>query len=159
MANSIDKALDKSGVQKFWDKIKNFFVTKKEVFGSEDNRSGSDYNAGLVPSASSRYTSDMFLKSDGTWRKPQYEIGKVDLSSSGQKTIACGFRPTTFIMKNTDGTIYYAYQDGTSFVTTFISNFTVSDTGVTFRANSTISGVIIWEAYGEKLPSDAHIGG
>ena len=128
-----------------------------DIFGSENNKSGNNYNAGLVPPASLHTSADMYLKSDGTWKRPQYKIGTIDLSTPGQKTITCGFRPTTFSMKQQDGLTIYAYQDGVSFITTAMSNFIVNDTEVTFRLNTALASNVIWEAYGEELPLDARI--
>ena len=89
--------------------------------------------------------------SKSEWKKTQYKIGEIDLSTPGQKTITCGFRPTTFSMRQRGGLTVYAYQDGVSFITTAISDFKVNDTEVTFRLNTNLDSNVIWEAYGEDL--------
>ena len=97
MSIKLNNALDKSGVQIFWEKIKNFFVTKEEakvqflnqddiniqdlvsksknVFGSKnESNTGvggtTTYLPGLVPSSALTYTGDRYLKGDGTWAAP-----------------------------------------------------------------------------------------
>ena len=122
--SKINKALDKSGVQGFWGKIKMFFISKEDA-------------------------KNYLTKSE--WKKTQYKIGTIDLSTPGQKTITCGFRPTTFSMRQRGGLTVYAYQDGVSFITTAISDFKVNDTEVTFRLNTNLDSNVIWEAYGEDL--------
>ncbi len=122
--SKINKALDKSGVQGFWEKIKMFFISKEDA-------------------------KNYLTKSE--WKKTQYKIGTIDLSTPGQKTITCGLRPTTFSMKQQDGLTVYAYQDGVSFITTAMSDFIVNDTEVTFRLNTALTSNVIWEAYGEDL--------
>ncbi len=112
MSMRLDDALDKSGVQIFWEKIKNFFVTKEEaegqflnqddidiqdfasksknVFGSKntDNKgidSATTYLPGLVPSSAIAVTGYRYLKGDGTWHAPLVvATGKYsDTNSSG----------------------------------------------------------------------------
>ena len=94
---SLNDALDKSGVQIFWEKIKNFFVTKEEaeeqfltqddidinniarkdrnMFGESnlDNKGspgGVIYAPGLVPSSSINTEGNKYLTGKGTWGNP-----------------------------------------------------------------------------------------
>lgn len=96
--------LGTSGFKKLLEKIMKKYISKSDVFGSSNISEGGFYNPGLVPGGHPNFTEDLFLKGDGTWKKPiERSFGLAEISGSYSTQIEFEFVPTIVKVWDSDG--------------------------------------------------------
>ena len=157
---SISKALDKSGVQNFWEKIKKVFITKEEaeeqfltsknidvddvvfksknVYGvNNESNSGNIYYPGLVPQSNSNSSTSLFLNNKGVWDSPfTVDAGSFTHGSSGSQTISSNIKGKKYIeILDSNGAVVIAAKIGAT--GTYSITSICSKIGSVTSANST----------------------